>query len=537
MNFANIRKYPIVLGILLWILNFVGYITRNNGSLPGGFIVCALWCISIIVFCVLANIIFGCFDYLHDRKWTRITDIFKRRGYFLVLVALVIVVFWTPVYFGLFPGMVNYDAPEQMYQYINNSITEHHPVLHTLLFGKIISVAFNITHDLTVAVCIYFIFQLSIFLLCTIYVFDFIYEINAPIWICVVAIFYYAVFPPSVAHFMCVTKDNYFSMFLVCCFICNYRLFSNPDKFYGSKSNIILWLFFVLGTLLFRNNAIYAIIILLPVWMIYAKKRNIKYWGSMVAIVAIVFLFYKCVFVNMVCVEGIDKREMMSVPAQQLARVYNFHYSEMSKDQISTYEHLFSKVDTVYYYEPLIADASKAAIDMDFYKNNVSACRKLYFSMMMKYPADYIYSFLKNTYGYWYLYPELILTAEKDYGYIFLYSFDPFSLNPKIKWIYDLYDTYFNGYFTDSGNLISCLAFPGLYFDLLLICLFYSLEKKNALNCWLMAFIAIIWLTFLLGPVVLVRYVMFLFLLVPILLVLVISDVKQNSEQTSIGAK
>lgn len=515
------RKYAIISGLLIGIMNTLGYIAKYYKVWEFGIVESLMLLGSVSGTVIVAGLCFRLLDWGKSKKLKKICDLFPNKKFYIVIMLCLIVLLLIPVYMSLYPGLVNYDAPYQLYQYTNRCITEHHPVIHTFLFGAIFSGAYEATGNILAAVAIYYLFQSAVFILLIIWIFLFFYDENVSIVTWILGIFFYLIFPPITIHWICVTKDNYFSLFLVCFIIINYKLFSKGNAFFENKINIALWIVFALGTIIFRNNAFYSMLVFAPIWMLCAKKviinRN-KYMPMLILFISI-FLIYKLVFVRTITVAGVDKREMLSIPAQQLARVLYYHSDELNEEQLDVYNNLFSKGDIASNYEPLIADVAKAAIDVEYLDAHKNKCIRMYMSLLKEYPKDFCFSVLKNTYGYWYMWPKLILTSEGDYGYVFLESFDPFWIETKNHFFYKLYDSFFNGNITNDNTAISMVFFPGMYIYFFIILFFYCVEQTYKIASSLLLFIFAVWGTFLLGPVVLVRYVLFLFLLMPVSIV------------------
>ena len=45
---------------------------------------------------------------------------------------------WMPMLFIFWPGIFSYDVPMQMSELVNNDISTHHPIVHTLLINIVI---------------------------------------------------------------------------------------------------------------------------------------------------------------------------------------------------------------------------------------------------------------------------------------------------------------------------------------------------------------------------------------------------------------
>ena len=87
-------------------------------------------------------------------------------------------------------------------------------------------------------------------------------------------------------------------------------------------------------------------------------------------------------------------------------------------------------------------------------------------------------------------------------------------MEPRISFIASFLDGIVTKYYSNSNILIPLLLSSGSYFYLFILIFIYSFEKKNGfivIGVYNIAY----WATFLLGPVALVRYAIYLYAMVP----------------------
>ena len=281
---------------------------------------------------------------------------------------------------------------------------------------------------------------------------------------------------------------------------------------------MVLWIAFGLGTLVFRNNAIYAALIFIPIWIVATLKRGkcLRKALGMLGVGLICFLVYKYPFTQMVVVEGINPQEMFSVPAQQIARVYVKHEEELSEQEKERIDVMFGHFPIKEYYEPLIADITKGTLDLEAIKKNGKEYVGLYADLLQRYPKEYVDSFLENTYGYWYLWPELMLTWTRWKGFMVVESYSPFVIESKFPALFSYYQLFENSNLVNGEYIWSFVFMPATYFYFCVVVLFYGINNRDKTIVGITLFLLTVWLTYLLGPVVLVRYVLFLYLFVPV---------------------
>ena len=61
---------------------------------------------------------------------------------------------WVPVWLAFYPGTFRYDAEPQFYSYLDGMLTTHHPLLHTVFMGWLLSLG-NDADSLTLGVALY----------------------------------------------------------------------------------------------------------------------------------------------------------------------------------------------------------------------------------------------------------------------------------------------------------------------------------------------------------------------------------------------
>lgn len=511
-------KMAMVPGCLMGILNGIGYGVKKYQGLS--------WNIDTMLFSVTGTVVsiflialfYLGWEKYKNRKHLVMSDLIpSKKLYFLLMIGLVLIL-WLPSYLSVYPGLVNYDAPGQLTDYLMYEIREQHPVIHTLLWGSFFTLGYSLFGSITMGVAVYFVFQLVLFSLLLGYLFLFLYEQKVPVMVHILTMFIVTMYPPVVLHLLCVTKDNYFALFFIDFLIINYKLFTDTERFFSSLYSIVLWIVFGLGTLMFRNNAIYAAMIFAPIWIVATWKRGkcLRKALGMLGVGLACFLVYKYPLTQMIVVKGISPKEMLSVPAQQIARVYVKYEEELSEQEKEMIEVMYGHFPIKEYYQPLIADITKGSLNLEVIKNNGKEYVGLYADLLQRYPKEYVDSFLENTYGYWYLWPELILTWEGRKSFMLVESYPPVVMDSKFPALLTYYQLFDNSNLVNGEYIWSFVFMPATYFYFCVVVLFYGINNRDKTIVGITLFLLTVWLTYLLGPVVLVRYVLFLYLFVPV---------------------
>jgi hypothetical protein len=218
-----------------------------------------------------------------------------------------------------------------------------------------------------------------------------------------------------------------------------------------------------------------------------------------------------------------EYQEMLTVPISQLARTYNYRKDVFSKEDILLL-HRYLPEENPNRYEPLCTDLLKVGFNNEAFSEDKSSFVKLWLRIGKKAPAVYVNAWLLTSYGYWYPYASLNVYAGRTV-YTFTYDESSYfgyevekpgtrtSLIPAI-------DTFFRTIsLTRSFQKIPVIRLffaPAFWFFVFLWQLFFRGFRRRFCGavCFLPAFLT--WLTVLLGPCSLVRYVIILWFLVPV---------------------
>ncbi|MCR4697134.1 MAG: DUF6020 family protein, partial [Lachnospiraceae bacterium] len=423
-------------------------------------------------------------------------------------------------FLAFYPGIFAYDNQWQYTMYINNNISTHQPVLHTIILGFIITTVKSMTGSINKGVAAYTIFQMVMMALGLSFFPYLLRRIGVKIIGIAFSIAFFALFPVIVIFVFTGTKDSIFSVAVVDFIAFNLCLISEKsESFFTKKKDAPIWVLLAFVIMTFRGNALYALIPMLALLTVYVLKNCKKKIGYIisVSILLVLFIVFNYPVTSAIAKEKVSKAEMMSVPCQQLARIYHYHYDELSKEDIATYDELFDSKKWYGYYVPEIADASKGSLRMDVYSQKKSDYWKLWSKWLKAYPKEYVDSFLENTYGLFYMWPKYVLYSYGQEGYTVIHPMQPVEANSKIPYLFNVYMQFENGNIVLKNGYVSWLFAPATYLYLMIIAVMYVLKNKKYNLMIPFVFLILLWCTFLIGPAALVRYSLFLFMMVPVL--------------------
>lgn len=215
--------------------------------------------------------------------------------------------------------------------------------------------------------------------------------------------------------------------------------------------------------------------------------------------------------------------EFLSVPSQQMARV------AFLNEEVQTNTGINKNIpkDTIGNYNPYLADHIKFNMNSAEIRGDIKGFVKLWIELGINYPKDYIDAFLLNCSGFWYIgdsshatiYGENVDGIEYLMDKNFYYNNKPIGEeNSQILWLNRLYHNLWieNEYLNIPG--LRYLFVPAIWIWLLLGVIVWGIYKGRREKYIPGIFLLIYYMTLLLGPACLIRYVYQLVVCVPTLL-------------------
>lgn len=485
--------------------------------------------IVIIASFVIVRILFGLLDRYEAHHAMKKTagkcsltagkEIFIKAGLFVLC--------WLPVFLAVYPGFFLYDAETELNMALTAQYTTHHPLAHVLLLGWTIKVIHKITGSYNAGIAVYIICQSVFVAISFSYILYRLKKWGTAAWIRVVSTLYFCAFPVIAMYALCSTKDVLYCAFLLLFLVELIDYYREIKEIGHGGKNAIRLILTGAGMLLFRNNGLYALIVTIP----FLITLSGKFWKkTCLYMLVILGTFIICSFAlkTVTRADDSEKQEILTIPIQQLARVYNYENQSLSRWQKDTLLKYLPE-EALYKYRPTLSDPVKYYFNSEAYAEDSGTFWKLWAQMGMEHPAAYLNAFLVNNYGFWYPYASLncyagnqVYTFQyKDssyFGYETEHPGERRSLIPAI----------------DEGirNIsleISWQKIPGLrvlfhpayYFWGFMLGLCYNIARKRYYLCAVAMLMMFTYLTVLFGPAVLVRYVLYFYFGFPLLLVFI----------------
>lgn len=419
-----------------------------------------------------------------------------------------------------YPGFYNYDIGNQLPQimYPEVPFTTHHPLLHTIVGGGIITIGYHLRSvDLTFGVFLYNAVQMAICASCFSYTIVFMYRKTGNRILAVLSELFYILCPPVVMFAMSTTKDVTCYAFLLAAVLKVSEIYTelNAQRQPSMRQWVTTGVLLCLACLL-RNNIVYALpfaAVLAVILVAYHRKQQILFWMLMILMP---FILNKGMMIAVDAAPG-SAAEALSVPFQQIARVYvDKGEAAFTQEEL---DYLYTCIDPGDFemYDPIIADEIKTAFwrHLDVIMADKGKAVKFWIKKGLQNPVCYIESFLDNTYQAWY--PLTSLHDKKHNRYFNVTGWNEEYASPKVPAIYNFYTAMAEDSFV-KWPVLRLFCVTGTMFTMLLISVFYAWWRKDkSMGICLFTTLLVVG-TCMCGPVSDIRYYLILFELFPTLL-------------------
>ncbi len=456
-----------------------------------------------------------------------------------VITFLIILFFNFLVFLALYPGEYGYDAGFQIMEILEKDvqITSHFSLLFSFILAKVVNLGKVLFGSYQVGFGIYCFLQMTFlsYVATKITVFcvkripnKIIYFIN---------VLFFSFFPLYTLMSISAAQDSVFAG-LFCLIILNViELIENKDYWKNKLKPISLGILIFLLCLI-RNNGFYCILISIPFIFLACKNKKV-----VVLLIFIIPLFaYKIYSGPVFNILGVTKtdtfREMLSIPSQQFARVYNYNLKVFSKEELKQLKKFYPQIDDFKYYtyRQSIADPTKSVLNNKYVKSNLKDYISLWTSNGVKDPENYVEAFLLNSLGFWY--PNKNYNDDRMYHpYIEIEMMDAAKWNPRYVQIkreskFPIYEKILN--ITIGKNawkripIISTIFTTGTYFIIFIFLFLLTILRRNFKYMLPISIILGLYATLFLSPVALFRYCFPIIMVSPLMINLILYQKKND---------
>lgn len=416
---------------------------------------------------------------------------------------------WIPAWLALWPGTLRYDAPTQLYTYLDWQLTAHHPLLHTLLLGWCMDVGMSYGgagHGLA----LYCGLQLALMALMLAWACRWMARHGAPFGARLGVVILFALLPLYPLFGISATKDVLFGGLFMLTVLQIYDLAREPSALQSPWRILGFGLTGVLMCLM-RNNGFYALALAAPfVALMTVRGRRLR----------ALFLCWVTAGASLLANAGLmaaldaqpgDAVETLSIPLQQMARVSAM--DGLSEEEAALLGEIYP-VDPGLAYDPQIADPVKWAMTYDAFYADPARYLALWLRMGLEHPARYLEAFLVQNLPYFYpgapMRYNVVLGVESTE----MYPLASQPLLPGLTALYQRYDETLEAYGLSGTYLLSD---PAAQVWLCLAALGFALWRRRRGLAAACALLLALWVTCLLGPVAILRYMLGFFYAMPVL--------------------
>ncbi len=319
---------------------------------------------------------------------------------------------WLPYYLYQYPGIMTPDSINQFEQVLGViPWSNHHPWVHTLVFGFFYRVGYALTGNMVTAVSVYTFFQMCFLAGSVAYFISTLRSHKIRPFVLLLIMAFYALIPYHAVFSVTIWKDIPFAA-AVLLFSCAVFRLSIQNRV--CAGNLLVFLISSVMICLFRSNGWYAFLLALPFLLFgFRHKAKAVYPPLFAALLLAVIVKYPVM--DAFGVQQPDFIESVSIPMQQITAVIcNDRY--LSEEERALIEEV---VDLTYIrdlYNPTFADNIKELVragNQDYLVAHKNEFLKLWIHLGLRYPGDYLSAYVKQTYGYWY--PDsFYLVAEAE---------------------------------------------------------------------------------------------------------------------------
>lgn len=483
---------------------------------------CLLSLCSVLVFTVLLAA-FACLlirlaaGKAAVRQW-KIGNILRMRFSFFGVWVWIFVT-WIPCYLAYYPGIFSYDMPEQHEMAAAGFSFYHkgHPPIHTLLWALCLKIgeATGIR-----AITVYSVLQMLLLSAALSAVVMFLVKKGMPDLLSFLAILFFSINPVVAIMAITPVKDVPFAAFMILTAVELFRLADDPAGCLGNKMFYLRFGIVLCLACLFRLNAIYVYVLTGVGALILLKGLRRRALAAFLLPLLVYLIIEGPVCSALGMMPG-NKKEMLSVPIQQLSRVVALHGDELSKEERKEIGK-FLPVKGLRHglYNPRLADPVKVEVKESVIREDLGGFLKLWWKYLSRYPDDYVNAFLSLNLPYWF--PDAATPdpySQRDYIETEIYyapSYN-FERTPILPGLYAFYEKAADYSLFDGIPLVDQLFSITTPLWVLWCCVMILLYARKYNRLMVMMPYVFLHLTYLLGPVSNFRYVFPIFLAYPVL--------------------
>lgn len=428
---------------------------------------------------------------------------------------------WLPVFLAVYPGFFVYDAQDELIQVQTRNFTTHHPLPHVLLLGGVILGVHKLTGSYNAGIGVYTFLQMCLLAAVFTYVIAYMGKCRVRRGFRVMTAFYFGFFPVIVMFALCSAKDGIFTAAMLLLLTALDEMAKEKENYFTGWKKPLFFACSAVVMMCFRHNGMYAFLVLsLPV--LFYMKGCRKKTGALLGMIFALYFLISAGLAGILNAEDPGNQEMLTVPIQQLARVYRYDRESLSREDEETLYEILPQ-EALRFYAPKVSDGVKIWFQNSAFAADPVKYGRLWMKIGMKHPFTYLNAWFMTSYGFWY--PDTVIDVYRGNS-VFTFTYEdssyfgyeveqPGTRESKLPWLNEWYRKLSLEITQQKVPLLSMLFSPGFLFWIFAFTAGYAFYRKEESLFLPFAMILLVWLTVILGPTYLPRYVLVLWFALP----------------------
>ena len=437
-----------------------------------------------------------------------------------------ITIAWVLCWLAMFPGAYGGDAPFWYYEFTTPGVplTARYSPIYVSLFASFTQWGDAMLGRPEYGFAVFTAIQVCVNLFVVQRVLRFMQRHFSTAAIILTAAFYIV----SPLHLITSASSVQVGLYIPCFTMALLHLFEmgfHSADYWRNPLNFVAYAIWASLSCLFRNNGVYAVLFATAVLFLLPKQIRLKMLAANAVVVAAAFSYSLLLLPALGVVKGPNVQEMISLPMQQMAYVYNIEPDKLTDQQKTDLEGYIEPAKlATYIMWPSISDSLKAFTDTELISSDPAHFAELYFGVGAQAPLAYAKAWYLQNFGL--LYPDKSYPDSRtwqpyaEYGMLAAKAFSPDNLEMERLSLFPALDKLLGRLYGsvhglgadvptafDSIPVVGTLGRAATYFWLLLVAITFSLYTKNRRMFIPLALLIGYTATVMLSPVILYRYV------------------------------
>lgn len=458
------------------------------------------------------------------RKWNGLSER-KRTALTMCLFFLC----WMPVFLAVYPGFFVYDAQDEFIQVQTRNFTTHHPLFHVLLLGGTILGVNKLTDSYNMGIAAYTLLQMLFMSGVFTYVVSYMKKRGVAFLLRAGTFFYFAFFPVIVMFTLCSAKDGIFTAALLLLLLSMADMAREKESFFASWKKLLFFGACAFVMMSFRHNGMYSFLVMAPVLLLYMKGVRRKLAFLLGGIFTVYFLAAAGLSALLLA-QPAGKQEMLTVPIQQLSRAYEYDRESFTEEDLETLHEILPE-EALRLYTAKVSDGVKIWFNNEAYAADPGKYMRLWAKTGVEHPFTYINAWFMTSYGLWY--PDTVIDVYRG-NEVFTFTYEdssffgyeveqPGTRESKLPILNDWYRSMSLEVTQQKVPVLSMMFSAGFLFWVFAFTFGYTYytRRYDLLIPFLM--VLLVWLTAILGPTYLPRYVLILWFALPAMVAVLVN--------------